>query len=404
MAGPVGPGLLVTNLRARTVDTLLSLLRPGQSVNTTVQGQPGNTFLMLRGARVPLEAGTQLQPGQRVSVTLTQTNDGPRLQIQPQAPPPPPTNPPPTPQAVETILTRVVKSLDTPLTAANARPLLPQYLPLHEPAVRQLLTVLASRGNLGRDLQFVVTAMRRAVSAGAVPATAAHAMADLVRRVLTIDGSSSHEQLQQLAQQLKTPTEARLAHAIEQNFGVKKSIQQDIRALLTQISRDGKLIEYLRATGEDRAVLRVVEQITDRIAGSQIQNTRAFEFPYLFLELPCDGEGPISQGHVHFFGDRNGNGQHIDRQNATIVLDLNTTRLGDLWIQLESHGTECACQFRVTSEAVRDALRAESESLKSDLTALGYEQTHITFDLWDGDRLRELGERFGRVSGVSFLA
>jgi hypothetical protein len=85
-------------------------------------------------------------------------------------------------------------------------------------------------------------------------------------------------------------------------------------------------------------------------------------------------------------------------------MDLETSRLGDLWIELGFAGAICRCRLRATSEAVVNALELAGSELESSLVKAGYTYASVSVGLWTGDRLGAAADMLARFQGMEVEA
>ena len=91
----------------------------------------------------------------------------------------------------------------------------------------------------------------------------------------------------------------------------------------------------------------------------------------------------------------------MSSKDATVVLDLSMTRLGDLWIALTIARGRCSCRFRAANPAAVQAIRAERDGLIQALQSAGYPGAQVRVEPWDGDRLGEAAGLMRRFSGIN---
>jgi flagellar hook-length control protein FliK len=107
---------------------------------------------------------------------------------------------------------------------------------------------------------------------------------------------------------------------------------------------------------------------------------------------------------VHILGEEQARERGFDRENAAVAIDLETTRLGGLWISLAIHQGECRCWIRAqTPEAVR-AIDAHASELAERLKSSGYRNAQVSVSLWRGDRVSEAVNLLAHFRGVNLEA
>jgi hypothetical protein len=381
------------------------VLRPGHLFQAVVQGTPGQLTLQIANTRVPLQAGSGLQPGQQVQVEVRQGVDGMQLRVMPQtqtAPATPPQSPPP---QMAPVLTTVLETLGLLQQAGPAAHMLPRELPPVAAAVRDLLSLFHHRASLGTDLERFVALARQAVRAGALPPDQTRGLEALLTRLVARDADGIEGALRAWASQ-GGPVEAQMARALAEE-GVDEALARlrgDLKTLISQLRSNPDLLRFLRSAGTAREFEALGDRLLGRLAGGDLQNLRALEQPYFFLELPFGAEAPIQHAQIHFFGEQTGRGNTFDRSDAMVAMDLSTTQLGDLWISLRVTHGRCYCTFGATSEATLEAIERASGELVEGLAQAGYRDAVIQVRPWNGDRFAEVSALVGRFSGLDVEA
>lgn len=424
-------------------------LRVAWPIHAIVEASESGLFVQAGNVRIPLGTTPALVAGQVVVLELLNRPEGLRLQITPlesfiaqsladsstvvrgpaQSPTPPnlPQSPPQTPTVDappsiataetarnESLQALVRAALESLATAGNrvsmppeaATPLVPSPAPLDAAVVRSLMALFATRGALGEDLTVLLTMMNEAAAAGVAPIPPA-----LEKLLLTEDvfRTSEQELRQTFATVLRraaTPAEARLALVPAEDAAevLLEHLREDLPTQLAQLRQNPALSRFLEARGQLRAFHDVVGRVIDRIAAGHLQNLRALDHTYLFMELAFPADSPIRFGQVHMIGEEGGTGRRFDPRHATVVLDLSTTRLGDLWIRLTVAANQCSCTFLTTESEAVAAIAGESPSLVEALNAAGYPNARVHVALWDGDRFRETVALMRRFAGINVSA
>jgi hypothetical protein len=372
-------------------------LRAGQTLQSVVQGTADQPFLSLGGARVPLEPALGLTPGQAVQVEVQDNAGQLQLNVTPQAAP----GAAAPMDAVGALVRQALEILGSaPRSEATA--LLPSLLPQNADAVRQLLSLFVSRGSLGRDLDALAGWLHGAADAGSEGA--AQALAWLSSFSET-ESAALANVLRQLSE--GRSFEARLAAALgagDDAEGAFDSVQADLRAWLGGLQDDKTLMAWLRGQGQTRDFDSVVQRVLDRLGGAQLQNLHGVEQPYVFLEVPFPPGNGLEHAQVHFLSEDGRSKGRFDPGQATVAIDLATTRLGDLWITLHAAGGHCRCDFRATQPDAVQAITDASGELVEALNGAGYTDAVVRASLWDGDRLRAAAALVRPWSGLNVSA
>ena len=109
-------------------------------------------------------------------------------------------------------------------------------------------------------------------------------------------------------------------------------------------------------------------------------------------------ESGVEHAQVHFVGDESGPAGARKRIHIAI-LDLQLSRLGALWIAVQSAGSECQCVIRAEDAGAREALAGAQGDLQDAIAAAGYTTVRIQTEPWDGDRLAAAAAALGHFSG-----
>ncbi len=378
-------------------------MRPGQAYSGTVQGAGNQMFVQVGNQNMPIEPVAGLQPGQHVDVELVQGRGGPQLKITPHAARGQAAPPPPAQGGIWSVLTAALESLNALDQAEFARQLPPAFMPPRQGALEQLLLLFLNRGSVGSDLERVSAQVQQAVNAGAVSNANAQAFLGLASALLATSSDDIRASLQRLVQMAGQSMEARLASAISSGRidRLLKTLHEDLKAELARLRNDANMVRYLRGQGLFNEFQQLTDRVVDRFAAVQLQNLRAFELPYFFLEVPFTPGAAIRHAQIHFFGEGQGPRSHFDAKNATIVMDLATSRMGDLWISLSILRGHCVCWIRVTEIDVLENMEAQAHELRDQLAKSGYPGSEVHVTLWDGNRLKEaagLMRRFSRLN------
>ncbi|HPO17154.1 MAG TPA: flagellar hook-length control protein FliK [Candidatus Hydrogenedentes bacterium] len=372
-------------------------LRPGQAFQTVVQMQGDKLLLQLGAARIALDPSVELTPGETVRVEVLGTAAKLQLRISPAAAAPETAAGTVIPN---TLLTSVLESLGALPIADVAPTLIPAHLPQTTQVLQQLFTLFLSRGSLGADVEQLATLLAQASSQGALSGDLATRFGAWVTQFTAMETTGFKNLLEQLSS--KRSLEARLALALKTNSidASLESLSKDIRTQLAQLREQEPLRAWLRENGQLRQFDDAVQRVLNRFSGGELQNLRALEQPYLFLEIPLPSGSELRFAQVHFFGEGRNKGKPFDQHNALVALDLNTTRLGDLWITLQMTAGRCACHFKATTSEIVQAIRDASDELVDSLDKAGYLKAHITVSRWDGDRIRAAAAMMRRFSGI----
>jgi len=383
-------------------------------LQATVQSTGESLALQIGNAILPLENAGSLAPGQRVVIEVLQNHAGAlRLRItpQPDAVSPQPNAAPQPPAALTAAIVSALEQLAARDQTEIAPRLLPPGIPASPTAVRQLFSLFLGRENLGRALDAVMTLTRQAAAAGVMPQQTADEFAALLARYMASENEGLRAALRKLGENAAKPLEARLASILSKNAAPANPPPppDDLRAVLLALRGNDKLAAFARTTTRGETLLRAIDSALDQLSGGHLQNLRASEMPYLFFEIPFAPENPIRRGYVHLFGEKR-DGRNVFRaHNATVVLDLSTARLGDLWVTMGTAGlpgtpSTLLCCFKATTEELVRAINENADELSARLADAGYAASRVYATLWDGNRLRETADLLRASAGLNVRA
>lgn len=382
-------------------------LRPGQLLQGTIGGAPGSLEVRVGGLRAQLDSSLPLTVGQVVSVKVEAADDGLRLMIiTPLASAAAEVLPDTPGDLLPDVLARLLDLLDaSPELRGAAAHLVPESLPATEPELRALLALLTSRGTVAEDLQQIVATLSRASAAGGLGAELSAELARLVPLLLPSEADALERFVRQWAAQSTNPLEAKLRRVLEahQQADLPDMLRHDLRAVLLRLQSDDTLRQYLARRGELAPFAAALGRVLERVVAGQMQNLRTFERPYLFFDLPFPPEAPVTRAQVHVFGD-GGRRRGFDRQNASIVLDLSTAHLGDLWIHLAIVSGACTCTIRAARVETVAVLGDETHELGRVLADAGYPDAAVQVAHWNGQRVEETAQLMRRLSRVDVEA
>lgn len=360
-----------------------SALLPGQNFTALVRAQNEGLLLQLGAQQIPLPEGVALVAGQRVAVRIIGAGEALRLEITPQPAAPAPAAAAP---GLETLLRPVLQALGKLDLASRASGLVPQHLPPSPASLQPLLTVLLSNQGPGRDLQQLQQILAAATAAGTVPADLAASVAQWLGLAPAAENAWWRGLLE------RARAERAAATRIAQSLGSGKpapslaAARDGAASLATRLLADTGFETWLREQGGLEPFRALEQRLQDRAQGGDLQNLRALNQPYQFLELPLrEGDGFL-RAHVHSFSDgKRASAPDPDAVHRTI-LDLETTQLGPLWIAIQAAGSQCACRFRTIHPDVVELVQAEAAGLREALVALGYQEATVSAESWDGNR------------------
>jgi hypothetical protein len=307
--------------------------------------------------------------------------------------PPAASTPAPVPAAAATLLSEVLSLLPASITLEQAAAILPRAQGLPRDTVRALLEMLVGRERLGVAAAQLAEALDAAVSSGRLPAAVRDRFAALAGRMLA-QNAAEFERAIAAARELLRGHRGSVPAARVASEG---SLLDELLTLREQVtSRSGKGSHL-------DTVLKGIDALIERVDTARTQNVRGFEMPYQFMEIPLARQTGFDRAQVHFFGDESSRATGEARAHS-VVLDLELSQLGPVWIALHAAGNTCACVMRVASDTARRTLSDASPALEDALRNAGYAGATVRTEAWDGDRTSALVSMSARFAGFEARA
>ncbi len=390
-------------------DSILNLgtkLNPNKPYPGVVHQGPKGTHVQVAGIKVPLPQGSALVPGQPVTVTQQSGAEGPKLVVVPQ-------NSPAAqggqsvatvgsggvPQENSTVASAlpILKSLVETLpvlkavSPQQATSLLPTQLPNVESVLRMALQVF--------ELKSKVHDAMKVIAQVADIAEEAQISSPVLKQVLSMvggevkwdDKASVIQLLKQLQSQTRGPG---------LSISNEMTLEDSLLVLLGKLRNDEGLRSLLEVKGMVSNFQQAVDALVEHVSGQHLQNGRSLDVPYAYLTIPFPEGADIVEAQIHFVGDGQGENEWDEAGHGQIVLDLSTTRLGELWIHVSHRVEGCVCQFSVETEAIATTINDSASVLRERLEEQGFERVNVIASVRSKDRLEALADVLQRFSGL----
>ncbi len=384
-------------------------LRIGQTFTATVHIAAQSTYLMIAGKRLQLPENS-FESGQLVRVSVQQDKDGTvRLLMTALSPSrPSPQNLSPTSALnlapAETVLRETATLLGLTQYLARIESVLPQALPNKNEYLQHWMQVLYGTESPGVQLQQLHTWLQQASLAGVLSPQDQNLIA-LLGHLLHPFGSDFAALLRRMYQDQRS--EARIArhiHSLDATSSMNtpglqtKEIFESIHFQLAQLKAQKSLLQYLGSLGQRNNFLSVLDQVLQRLEAVRYQNLHGLDHPYAFWEIPLDEQSGFTRCQIHFFGDEKNPNNASKTPAVSIVLDIETEHLGQLWIQLQIHDLTCSCLLQSDKAETRALLKSESKALEDGLRQAGLQVESCEVRAWTGDRMAMLTRLFQRFN------
>lgn len=405
----------------KLTDTLLQLasrIRPGQSLQATVSGNAQQPFVQISNQRVPIPAGANVAVGDTVTVQVQQGPEGPRIVISPLTGQNPAPNLVTANLAASTLagrtnldaLTALLQQLTQgfpelrSLNAQQQAALVPSKLPAMELIVRLALETLQLQqsGAVTQARETVLAALNALASRGNATELTSQVAMLLGADVDATDARALEQMVRLLGEQaLRSPLATLQSAVVTGASTLRDAETAGLYHLLSLLRNDAQVLQLLSSQQDVQNFQGAADTLRDHLAGQALQNARAFDMPYHFLSLPM-GDG-FQRAQVHFFGDGQGQGGS-NHENGTLILDLELSNLGSLWLEMQHRGDACSCQFYVESEEVAEVIRTASDDLVERLSSTPFSQVTIHASADAGERSAALAKVLQPLSGLDLRA
>jgi hypothetical protein len=366
----------------------LSILPTGTQLAVSIASGGAQAFLVAGSERVPIPAETAALLQQRTDAQIIQTPNGPALSF--------------TPSEEVRILAGAIATLSADRLNALLT-IAPRVAQTNHVALSRLLTLFTSEFALGNDVQQLAGLINEAAKAGGLSQDEADKLLALLQRTLASGDTVDTERLDQTARSARSSLEARIAQSAASRDPLGKLIEQDLRSAIEQIRSNPAFRGSLQAGGLLDAFDRTADRILTHVTGSNLQNLHGLERAYVFFEAPFPVGSGIERAQIHIFGD-GGNAREFDAEYASVLLDVRTARLGDLWVHLSAASGHCTCRFRTSSPEVAAAIEEHGAELKESLEHAGYRSATVEASTGGIDRLTQLASGLRQLAGLEVKA
>lgn len=368
-------------------------LQAGHTYPGVIRAYPDGLAAHIGRIQIPLEADAGLTAGQRVEVRVQAQGDTLQLTIRPQAAAAGAQSAAAASAAAAqstapsaSALGAVLRALGRPDLLDTLPGLLPRNVPRTEATLRAAVSTLLAHRSAGSDVLQLQQILGQATSEGVLPQNAGASLSPWLSLTALAD-TAAWENLVRRARSERTAV-LRLARLVSGNgaAGAVENLHDTLASLARRLLDSEAFRNWLRGTGQDDAFRGMADRILERAAGGDAQNLRGLGQPYQFLELPLSAQQGFHRIQLHFFGDGGAGSREGDKNRHRTVLDVETTRLGPLWIDIQNTGRACVCHFKLQRPEVVEAIEAGTPELADSLSALGYDPVRVTVAEWDGDR------------------
>ena len=388
----------VSPLTIKLTDAILNLasqFKPGKAYPGIVHITPKGAQVQVAGTHIPLPQASTLPAGQSVTVTYQSGTEGAKLVILPTP------QPPATPASVHSAPLALLKTLmeELPilkgLSPQQVATLSPTQLPQTETVLRMALQIFEFRATTQEAVKHLMQALEMIQNAGV--------KSPMLTKVLELLGTEiKMEDPKSVLRFLKTLQTHTSGLPVPTSGDT--SFEESLYALLGKLRNDPALTTALESKGALTTFQHAVDTLMDHFAGQYLQNVRSTEVPYAYLNIPFPEDSGILQAQIHVLGEGHGENEWDETGHSQIVLDLQTTRLGELWIQISHRPEQCVCQFEVESDAIVNRINEVSDDLQSRLEAQGFQQVTVQASLRSNERMEAVARLLQRYSGLDMQA
>lgn len=373
-------------------DALTRLLLTGSVLRGRIVLDGALLSLVAGNQKLPLPKGVALSPGTLVEARITHEGGTPHLRLQvldgQQSQSAGPRAQVAVPSQTSAPSVHVPPQLAALITPEKAAALLPKAALIPPKAMEALLTVLAARPEVGRALARLLPLMDGQPAEESVPA---ERTANLRAAIQAMDAETP-EEFRRAIEIARELIGARADRPMTRASGDSPSSRSLLENLVTL--RDA--LAARAATTDGREAVRTIDAALERFGATTLQNVRSFEMPYQFFAIPFLPSTGIEHAIVHLVG-RDGRGPGGGRETHSVVVDLQLTNLGALWIAIQSTGTACSCVIHAESDMARDAIDVGAPVLEEGLRRAGFAAAQVRTEPWDGDRVTAAAALFSQT-------
>lgn len=356
-------------------------LQPGRTYSGVVRAQPDGLVALIGRVHVPLGTTSGLSAGQPILVTTRIQEGTLQLTIRAQAAAAPQSG-----GAEPALLESVLNALGRPELAGRLATLLPRQVPATEAALRALVSSLLAERGAGQDVQQLQQFLNSATNQGVLRADAGLNLSPWLSLTALADSAAWNELLRRARTERQAASQlARVAFG-KAGPDSLQNLKQSLSSLVQRLLDDPGFQNWLRDNGQEETFRALADRVFERASGSDVQNLRALNQPYQFLEMPIPAGEGFFRLQLHFFSDGDSRKQDPADTAHRTVIDVETSRLGPVWIDLQTHRQSCSCTFKMATPELVDVVDESLPELRASLTALGYGDVRIRALPWDGDR------------------
>lgn len=401
----------ISPITVELTDTLLQLvqaIKPGLPVEARVTGSGAQRHINLAGTRIPLPTSTTLAHGDPVTVQIVSQPDGSKVIITPGAQSASSSGsgiPNSAPAAVLQTLLQEIPGLQS-LSAQQATALSPASLPSVAAILRLALDVLQVHtiATASEARETLVRLLRGVASNGKLSETAQRVLA-LLGQGVDLKQPDAIEGLVRLIhdQAQRAPLAAIHAAATQ---GVSPGANLDAQSsglyhLLALIRNDSGVLSLLGGDAEIQNFRSAVDVLQDQSAGQHLQNARSSDVPYVFLNLPLGSD--IQRAQLHVLGRESSGGEN-GKGEGSVILDLQLSNLGNVWMEMKHRDDSCVCRFHVESDSVAGVILDASEALTERLRKGHFSDVSVQATTEQHDRFSALVDLLAPLSGLDISA
>jgi hypothetical protein len=391
-----------------TTETLLNLLKPslGQAPSRGIVISTQNGLaVQVAGQKIPLPNNTTLASGQAVEVQLQSKGAvEPTVTVRalpaseaPAANQARPSNPLIT--LLKDVLPRVMP--DTKLSAEQLQTLIPSAIPVQQSVVGVLLTLFHQQEPIGSIGAVILQLLGKAEEEGVIDSPKlANVRRSLPQNSLKDMGDWTRILKQSVSNVSRSP-ERIVSQMLRGIKGVdlpQDMLASNIRGLLNLPA----LKQYLETTGEWKTFVNHAHSMLDLLDGIQLANFRGMNYPYIFMELPLPSDSFFQRAQLHVMSESSDDAEEEEQRVDSVVIDLNTTMLGEMWIRLQRMGDTCQCQIQMVENDSISVVSAARGKLQAALKEHGYEAVSISVEPMEIGRIEQLVHLLGKSTPLDF--
>ena len=269
---------------------------------------------------------------------------------------------------------------------------MPAHLPASSETVSGVISRLTAAEGAGPALGRVVSMLAAAAQNGVVPASP-QAVAAVVAWLVGPSPTPGRWKERLRATDSAPPESILLRLLLGEDAGeLTAELQATPEQVLAELAADEGLRASADQLGRGEEWEAALSELMARNDGDRLVALHGLASPYRFVDLPVEGSAGWRRAQVHLLAGPGGAG--------TVVVDIHTPNLGDVWMSLSIVGDSGRLKVQSTTDDGRAAFERARPTLIESLAQGGFGDIQVDVEPWDGDRLAAAAALFGAYRSV----